>query len=211
LTRWFAVLAATLILGAGHAAAQDSLIGHPICMKAAAAPRCGSILLTNFGILALGSGAERGEAGFRLTADWGLLINTTHRSAFGASWLLSADRDGLLTGPMVRGRFWSHDSTSLEIGLGHGVSQANDNAIGMFGLIKWNSSPTLGLSLRPEWRRHTTYGCEAAPPFQCSATQHGVFALSAGIELGGVAGLVGSLSSAAAGFVVLIAYLSSDD
>jgi hypothetical protein len=200
-----------VILGAGHASAQDSSIKHTLCVKAAPLPACSAIVLTNFGIHAIGGGAESGSAGLRLMADWGLLINSSPHAAFGASWLLTADRDGVFTGPMIRARFWSHDSTSWEVGLGHGISETNDNAIGTFGLIKWNLAPLVGLSLRPEWRRHTTYNCAIAPPFGCDPARHGAFALSAGIELGGIAGLVGSLSSLAAGLAALIAYLGSED
>lgn len=202
---------AVMLAGAGTASAQDSATTHAICMTAEPAPRCSAILLTNLGVHAFAGGAEHSGAAVRVMTDWGLLVTASRHVALGASWLLSVDRDGLLSGPMLRARIWPNDSTSWEVGLGHGVAHNGDNALGTFGLIKWNPAPSVGLSLRPEWRQHTTYDCQSAPPYTCAPTSHGTFAVSAGVELGGVGGLIGSLSSAAAGMVVLLAYLSSDD
>jgi hypothetical protein len=205
-----AILGALLLL-ARPAAAQDSAITHPICMRAAPAPGCSAILLTNFGIHALTGGAERSGGGLRLLSDWGLLVNTGRHAAVGASWLLSVDRDGVFSGPMARVRLWRKDSSSWEIGLGHALNQDNDNVLETFGLIKWNPAPSVGLSLRPEWRRHTGYDCTISPPYECVPLRRGTFTVSAGIELGGVVGVVGSLASAAAGVALMIAYLTSGD
>ena len=169
-------------------AAQELGRADPVCLRAS--PRCSVIILTNAGVHALAGGAAS-SAGFRALADWGVVVRTGSRTYLGATWLVSVDRDGLLTGPMARLVRWITDSTSAEFAIGTSVHRsATDAHANVAGMAKWNLAPAVGLALRPEWRESAELSCAAAPPFGCVPVGSHSFVASVGVEFSGGPGLL---------------------
>ena len=168
------------------------------------------MLVTNFGLYGIGGrvGNDNSSGHVRIVGDWGLLGALGRHSAAGVSFLASLDDGGMIVGPALRYHRWSSDNrSSLEVAGGVAGHQTTTRGRGdppvVFGLIKWNQSPNIGLSLRPEWRRAGGYTCTYAsygyPPYSCSPYTRSGFALSVGIEIGGVAGMVGAAVGAILG------------
>lgn len=199
------VLTAT-VLTTVDAAAQDTTSPGRLCLNnPQPQPTCSAIALTNVG--AYYRAGQEYESHFRAIADWGLLMPVGSRSAIGASIFLSLDSDNLSLGPAIRYRHWSTDAkSSWEAGIGVPISDERTRA---HGLLKWNASSLFGFAIRPELRR--TYSLNYAPGCQAYSCQseHTAAAVSFGVEVGGLPGLVLAAASAVGIFAAVVAISSS--
>lgn len=201
-------------------AAQSDPGPRPLCWRAAPKPACRVVILTNFGLYAIGG--ARGVVqwdpvngqpiGFarpfrvegRVTGDWGLLVNLGQRDAVGVSLFGSLEslRYGHQSelGLFARYRRWFGNQRSLDLALGMLVMLRNADALrSPYGLVKLNLNPWLGLALRPELRR--AYEASTAPP-----TKRSTLFLSAGVEMGEKPGFaLSALGAAILGVRTLIA------
>ena len=71
------------------------------------------------------------------------------------------------------------------------------------GLVKWNVSRLVGLSIRPELRRTYDYTVCFGSPYPCNASEHRGPVVSFGVEIGGVPGIALTAASAV-GLVALV-------
>ena len=188
---------AAVALNTIRAAGQDSASSGRLCLNhPQPRPVCSAIALTNFGAYYRTGG--NGESHLRLIADWGLLMTTGRRSAIGGSLFLSAESRGFTLGPAIRYQHWSADAkSSWEVAIGVPLNNGPTLA---HGLVKWNVSRLVGLSIRPELRRTYDAVC-SGPPYVCNASEHRGPVVSFGVEIGGVPGI----ALTAASFVGLVA------
>ena len=194
---------------ASSASAQDTTASTLRCAAGAAAA-CGDELLTNFGAYGITSTLRHGGHA-RVMADWGPLFSVGRRNAIGATYFASLDGDGLVTGPAVRFRHLLADPArgSIELALGVPLTSSNDDLVASpYGLIKWNANRNFGLALRPEFRRAREADCSIVG---CPTVTRGTFALSVGMELGGIQGVVGTAATAIGLVALLVGYLSGSD
>lgn len=200
------VVLAALVLATTPAGAQDSSKSGGLCLRARPAPYCSAILLTNVGVFVVAGELGNPYYGthlrrLRIAADWGVLLPIGRHAAAGASILVSEDVDEGLVAPALRYRHWSaNERSSVEVALGASLPKtgynSNTNSVTstFFGLIKWNPTRVVGISVRPEWRvQNDSTNCSYATPFACTQYHHGRFALSVGIEASGVPGLIATI------------------
>jgi hypothetical protein len=80
-------------------------------------------------------GRSNGPSSARGVLDYGVMVNTSTRDAFGGSLFASVDRDGLAIGPAIRYRRWLTQTASLEVAVGKPFF--GDEADGaVFALVK---------------------------------------------------------------------------
>lgn len=171
-------------------AAQQVASPSSLCWRARPMEYCRATILTNAGGY-LVSGPASGPGAF---ANWGVLVNTGARTAFGASVFASQSRYGFELGPAVHYRRWLGRDQSIDLALGIPLfSSAGTVAVAPYGLVKYNPVHWAGLAVRPEWR-HGSYN---AQPYS--------FVISVGAEFGWVPGAVMSV----AGGIAALALLSS--
>lgn len=163
-----------------------------LCWRARPKPACQAILLTNFGAY-FDLPTQTTISSARLVADWGLMINLNRRDAVGASFFASVDQDaGFESGPGLRYRRWIGEHGALDIALGAGsLSGNNQSGSLVYGLVKYSPVHWAGVALRPELVRK---------PGDVSRLR-----LSAGAELGGVAGFLVPVVGAVVGLVAFLA------
>ena len=108
--------------------------------------------ITNVGGFVMFGHSNGTSSGMRGVLDYGFMINTSTRDAFGGSVFASLDQDGFAIGPAIRYRRWLTATASLEVAVGKPV--AGDEAAGaVFGLVKWSPNHWLSVAARPEIRR----------------------------------------------------------
>ena len=198
------VLSCATALFSGALAAQPAPPPRPLCWRAAPKATCKVVILTSFGLYAIGGSREtpgwdpvtgqptgvvrQVSVGARATGDWGLLFNVGRRDAVGFSVFGSIEsrkygHDSELAA-FVRYRRWFGNTRSLDLALGMPLILRNADALrSPYGLVKLNLNNHLGVALRPELRR--TYVLTTAPPHKKS----NLF-LSAGVEIGEKPGCV---------------------
>jgi hypothetical protein len=159
------------------------------------------------------SATHKGGGHFRVAADWGPVFSVSRRSSVGATVLASLDADGLQLGPALRFRRKLADSgQTLELSLGAPLTSSSDQLVASsYGMVKWSPAPGYGFVLRPEWRPVRQYDCSVAAPVSCPQVTHGTFALSAGLELSGVTGMIATGATVIGVVGLLIAYVNGDD
>jgi hypothetical protein len=212
LVRTAIVLSSASALFSGALAAQPAPLPRPLCWRAAPKASCSVVILTSFGLYAIGGSRETAtgfdpvtgqptgvgrqvSVGGRATGDWGLLFNVGRRDAIGFSLLGSIEsrkygHESELAA-FVRYRRWFGNTRSLDLALGMPVILRNGDALrSPYGLVKFNLSNRLGVALRPEVRR--SYVFTTAPPHKGST-----LFLSAGVEIGEKPGFVLSALGAA--------------
>ncbi len=171
------IVVAALSLGASSAKTQD---GPSACWVARPAPACRAFVVTSFGPytrLGSGSGAPR-----RLLADWGLMVNVSHRDAVGLSYAASVDMDAAFeAGPAVRYRRWLGERGAVDLAFGEITLSGNHlSGHSLFGMVKYSPASWFGVAVR-----------------------RSAFGTTAGVELGGLAGFVVTL---AAPIIALVAF-----
>jgi len=223
---WFPALVLSFATLPQPLAAQLAPGPRPLCWQAAPKASCRVIILTNFGLYAVGGSRERVtgfdpatgqptgfsrpvQVGGRATGDWGLLLNVGQRNAVGVSLFGSAetrqDGDEFELGAFVRYRRWFGTQRSLDLGLGMPLTLRGGALRSPYGLVKFNLDHRWGVALRPELRR--SYSFSTAPPINTRSTLF----LSAGVELGHWPGFaLSSLGGAILGIVTLIAFANSN-
>jgi hypothetical protein len=205
LVRTALVLSCAGARSSGPLAAQPAPVPRPLCWRAAPKASCSVVILTSFGLYAIGGSRETAtgfdpvlgqptgivrqvSAGARATGDWGLLFNVGRRDAVGFSLFGSIESrkygyDSELAA-FVRYRRWFGNTRSLDLALGMPVILRNGDALrSPYGLVKFNLNNRLGVALRPEVRR--SYVFTTAPPHRASK-----LFLSAGVEIGEQPGFV---------------------
>jgi len=169
---------------------------RPTCWTARPAPRCRTLVLTEFGAyLDASSGAAR------FLGNAGLMINVSRRDAVGASVLV--DLGGVAgIGPELRYRRWTSGGNALDLAFGARGPIAGVDHGAVIGLVKYSFGPYFGLTLRPELVRRET------PPNVWPVTQPvkgwGV-GLSLGVEIGS---WPGAAAAAVFGLAKLGSFLS---
>jgi hypothetical protein len=123
---------------------------------------------------------------------------TGSRSAVGASWLVAVGERETITGPAIRYRRWLGEDSSLDLGIGASVTSAHSKAGSVLGLIKYNPTHWVGLSVRPESQRLERHDCTIQGCPEATVTRTRIYG---GVELGSTPGLV---TSAVAGVVALL-------
>jgi len=152
------------------------------CLRPRPKPDCGSFAVTTIGGFVMFGRSYGGPSSMRGVLDYGLMVNSGTRDAFGGSVFASLDGDGFALGPAVRYRRWLTPTASLEVAVGKPL--AGDEADGaVFGLVKWSPNHWLAVAARPEIRREVACG-----PSTCTYESRG--RLSLGTEVGAAPGLV---------------------
>ncbi len=182
-------------------AAQEPIApGTPerFCLRAKPKPECGGFAVTTVGGYVMFGRSNGASSSMRGVVDYGFMVNSGTRNAFGASVFASLDQDGFALGPAVRYRRWFTPTASLEVAVGKPlVGDEADGAV--FGLVKWSPNHWLALAARPEIRRGPTCG-----PSTCTYGSQG--RLSLGTEVGAAPGLV-LTGIAGIGFAAFLAIL----
>lgn len=174
------------------------------CLRARPKPDCGAFALTNIGGYVM-FGANYGRSSsVRGVLDYGFMVNTSDRNAFGGSVFASLDDGGFALGPAIRYRRWLTPKASFEVSVGKPL--VGDEAPGaVFGLVRWNPNHWVSLAARPEIRRTVT-----CSPTTCTYESRG--RLSLGTEIGAAPGLVltGVAGVGFAAFLVILIAVSGD-
>lgn len=198
------------ILCAVPALAQDSV-------RAAASKRGRPVLLTNFGAYVVSYSEPtytfddqvpalvyRRKVDARLLADWGVIFPVSERSRVGLSAMVSLDEDLSFVAIFARYRHMLDSVRSVEVAIGVPTSGSSDHRPAPLGLIKYNMMRHFGVALRPEINRYLEYPIGPGPPVVRSSLR-----MSAGVELGGLAGAVTSLTAGAVFVALVIAFFAS--
>ena len=198
--RVLAGIALVVVATVAPLAAQGSPpLGAPgrFCLHARPKPDCAAFAITNVGGFVMFGHSNGTSSGMRGVLDYGFMINTSTRDAFGGSVFASLDQDGFAIGPAIRYRRWLTATASLEVAVGKPV--AGDEAAGaVFGLVKWSPNHWLSVAARPEIRRGVV--CASTCGYQSQAR------LSLGTEIGAAPGLV-LTGIGGVGFVAFLAIL----
>jgi len=185
----FIALAALALLGAPLVAAAqrppDTTRTQVLCWTPRPAPRCGALLLTNFGGYVAFS--AHGSATVLLVEDLGLMVGVGRHDAVGASGFFTVDYgDGVTAGAALRYRRWNGDHHAWEVSVGFRGGQNADRG-GVVGVLKYNLGPHWGFVLRPEVvRRCTVMFYHSCAPTSGTAPR---LRLAVGVELGSWPGL----------------------
>jgi hypothetical protein len=174
-------------------------------------PNCGTELLTNYGIYGITSTHNSGGH-FRVAADWGPLFDVGRRSAAGATIFASLDADGLLIGPAIRfRRKLARPGTSVEVSIGAPLKSSDTRLlVSPYGMVKWSPARGYGLVVRPEWRRSREFDCSIGAPVTCPQVTRGTFALSAGLELSGLTGMIATGATIVGVVALILAFVGGD-
>lgn len=201
---------ALLALCAVPALAQDSV-------RTPASKFSKPVLLTNFGAYIVNyseptytfadgvtSVVNRRKMDARVLADWGVIIPVSERSRVGLSAMVSLDNDYSFVAIFARYRRMLDSVRSIEVALGVPTSNGPNHRAAPLGLIKYNMMRHFGVALRPEINRYLEYTADPASPFVRSS-----FRMSAGVELGGLAGAITSVTAGLAFLAALISFFAS--
>jgi len=199
--RAYAGLALLVIATVPPLAAQgEAPQGAPgrFCLHARPKPECSAFAVTTMGGFVMFGRGNSESSSMRGVVDYGVMVNSGARDAFGGSVFASLDGNGFAFGPAVRYRRWLTPTASLEVAVGKPV--AGDEADGaVFGLVKWSPNHWVAVAARPEIRRGVVCG-----PSTCAYKSQG--RLSLGTEVGAAPGLV-LTGVAAVGFAAFIVIL----
>jgi len=176
------------------------------CYRPRPLPRCHVFLLTNAGAYVTPTATE-GETRFRGVVDWGFMVNSGPKNAYGVSWFVSLDKDDFTSGPVIRYRRWLDAERSVEIALATPVTNDQIKPGSVLAVVKYNPVHWAGVALRPEIVRSRTFTC---PPGGCAYGTETVARVYAGVELGEVAGLTLSLGGGAVAVLVALALAGSN-
>jgi hypothetical protein len=183
--RTLACMGLVVVSSVAPLAAQGSpRVGAPgrFCLRARPKPDCSAFAVTTVGGFVMFGRSDGAPSSERGVLDYGFMVNTGARNAFGGSVFASVDQDGYAIGPAVRYRRWLTSTSSLEVAVGKPlVGDEADGAV--FGLVKWSPNHWFSLAARPEIRRAFVCG-----PATCHYQSQG--RLSLGTEVGAAPGLV---------------------
>jgi len=167
------------------------------CLRARPKPDCAAFAITNVGGFVMFGHGNGASSTVRGVVDYGFMINSGARDAFGGSVFASLDDAGLAIGPAIRYRRWLSQTASLEVAVGKPI--AGDEAAGaVFGMVKWSPNHWFAVVARPEIRRGFVCTPTCTPQSQAR--------LSLGTEVGAAPGLV-LTGVGAVGFVAFLAIL----
>jgi hypothetical protein len=210
IVRGLALLGALLAAASpaiGQSQAPPRSADNP-CFHAHPKPACSVFFLTNAGAYI---GRPEGRTSFRGTVDWGVMVNTSPRNAFGASWFVTLDEeDDFSTGPVARYRRWFGEGRSLDVAVGTPVAADQIKPGSILASVKYSPVQWFGVALRPEAVRRTTYecvdaGCTATAPHTATSGRAYV-----GVEFGWVPGLVLSIGGGLLAGLAALALAGSD-
>lgn len=146
------------------------------------------------------------ESRTELFIEGGVMRNVASRDAIGFTWFVAFDSNAGSTGPGARYRRWLKKRQSLDAGVGIPLASSDYDVGTLFGLIRYSPAPWVGLTVRPERIRGTSFECGIST---CGYQPHDQFRVLAGGDLSGrpgatlmavygiVAGVVGVLLSLA--------------
>jgi len=177
------------------------------CFHPRPKPACSVFFLTNAGAYVKNLGDIQGRG----TVDWGVMVNTSPRTAFGFSWFLTLEeQDDFSTGPVARYRRWFGEGRSLDLSVGTPVAADQLKPGSILGTVKYSPVQWFGVALRPEAVRRTTYECvdvSCTTTAPHTATSGRVYA---GVEFGWVPGLVLTIGGGLLLVLAAAAYAGSD-
>jgi len=178
------------------------------CYHARPKPACSAFFLTNAGAYIR---SAQGEIMGRATVDWGAMVNTSQRNAFGASWFVTLEEeDDFSTGPVARYRRWFGEGRSLDVAVGTPVAADQLKPGSILGSVKYSPVQWFGVALRPEAVRRTTYECVDVG-CTTTATHTGTSGrVYVGVEFGWVPGLALTVGAGLLALLALAAYAGSD-
>jgi hypothetical protein len=164
--------------------------GKAVCLRAEPKPQCTTFVLTNAGLYGRLVRANRDEGGYAAVLDYGLMVNVTPHDALGASFFASIETHAA-AGPAVHYRHWFDATSSLDAAVG--VATIGDGAPGVYGLVKVNPAPWVGVALRPKLVRRSEYpNCpQDGYCFPVTRTRLGA---AFGVEFGGAPGVLAALA-----------------
>ena len=175
-------------------------------------PECRYFGVTEFG-LAFGLGKretsnyfdDRGPKG-EVNAEGGAMRNLAGKNAIGAAWFFKVGGGDISTGPAARYRRWLTRRQSLDVGLAVAAASSDYKPGALFGLLRYNPTPWVGLSVRPERIRRDTFVCE---PGRCFAAVDDQLQIVAGADVTGKPGAVGlTVYGIAAGVLIGVAAIA---
>ena len=201
-------LLATASPAIGQSLAPPRSADNP-CFYARPTPACSVFFLTNAGAYI---GGTEGGISFRGTVDWGVMVNTSPRNAFGGSWFVTLDEeDEFTTGAVARYRRWLGQGRSLDVAVGTPVAGGSNLKPGsILGSVKYNPVHWFGVALRPEVVLHTITACvdvNCTTVTSHTATTGRVYG---GVEFGWVPGLALSIGGGLLAGLAAVAYAGSN-
>lgn len=176
------------------------------CYRAGQLPRCRVFLLTNAGGFVT-SNPRQNETPFRALVDWGFMVNTGQRNAFGASWFVTYDQDEFTSGPALRYRRWLAPERSLDIAVGTPLTNDHTGLGSVLGMVKYNPVHWAGIAVRPELVRRELFTCDLSGCVERTVTSSRVYA---GLEMGWYPGLTLSVGGGVVIGLLLLALAGSD-
>jgi len=179
---------------------------NPTCFRARPLPWCRVVLLTNAGGYFNLAGPMNGESRVRAIVDWGVIVNTSPRDGFGASWFVKLDQDDLSAGPVLRYRRWFSSHRSLDLAVGAPITGNELRPGSILAMIKYNPEHWAGVALRPEYVRRATFTCNPTCAPRTVAAGH----MYAGVEVGWYPGLTLSIGGGVLVGLLLIALAGAD-
>jgi hypothetical protein len=171
-----------------------------VCLRAEPKHQCVTFVLTNAGLYGRLVRASPDEGAYAAVLDYGLMVNVTPRDAVGASFFASIETHAA-AGPAVHYRRWFDATSSLDAAVG--VATIGDGAPGVYGLVKVNPAPWVGVALRPKLVRGYEY-TNCAINVSCIPTTRARLGAAFGFELGGAPGVLVALGGFLA-FVIAVA------
>jgi hypothetical protein len=163
--------------------------GKAVCLRAEPKPQCGAFVLTNAGLYSRLVRANPDEGSYAAVLDYGLMVNVTPRDAVGASFFASIETNAA-AGPAVHYRHWFDATSSLDAAVG--VATIGQGAPGLYGLVKVNPAPWVGVALRPKLVRGYDY-TKCLMDTVCVPATRTRFGAAVGVELGGAPGVLAAL------------------
>jgi hypothetical protein len=163
--------------------------GKAVCLRAEPKPQCKTFVLTNAGLYGRLVRANPEEGPYTAVLDYGLMVNVTPRDAVGASFFASIETNAA-AGPAVHYRHWFDATSSLDAAVG--VATIGQGAPGVYGLVKVNPAPWVGVALRPKLVRGYGYTHCLMDAFCVPATRTR-FGAAFGVEFSGAPGVLAVL------------------
>jgi hypothetical protein len=181
------VLLSVCVPGRTRAQAPE---GKAVCLSAEPKPQCGAFVLTNAGLYSRLLRASPDEGAYAAVLDYGLMVNVGPRDAVGASFFASIETRAA-AGPAVHYRRWFDATSSLDAAVG--VATIGQGAPGVYGLLKVNPAPWVGVALRPKLVRGYDYtNCAINVP--CTPATRTRLGAAFGVEFGGAPGVLAALA-----------------
>ena len=191
----------------GTAAGQQAASVDRPCFLPRPRPACSAFFLTNGGAYMTLAGGSRYDTPLGAAADWTAMFNVSDHDAIGFGAFGNVNARAPAFGAQLTYRRWLRGPASLDVAVG--LPLVSDTKPGsVYGTIRWSPVHWFGLTARPELVRMNSYVCDAFYNCQAETRSRGRF--SVGMDVGGVPGLVATLSGGVA-FLTLILALAGDD